>query len=185
MSAPAGAPSMRWLCRPCRAEGACRLGIRAETLLEPGRMRAELACAAPHEGGAGIAHGGWVAGVMDDLLGHLALAEGRLAVTAVLTVEFLKPVPIERPLTALVWCEGRDGGRRRHVGELRLGSDGAILATARGVFVERDEEHYRRHRDWLRRQDLAAADGTRAVGGDEAPGGGATASMDRAREGES
>lgn len=153
---PSSTEDMLWLCGGCRAAGACRLGIRRERRVGPDAIESELICAADQQAGPGIAHGGWTAAVMDDLLGHLAAGEGRRAVTAKLTVEFLRPVPVERPLVARAWCESNDGGRRIHKAELRLASTGALLARGSGLFVERDDSHFVRHRAWLAQQDAEA-----------------------------
>lgn len=148
---------MLWLCGGCQRAGACRLGITRERLVGPGRFKAELACGPEHEAGPKIAHGGWTAAVMDDLLGHISASEGRRAVTASLMIEFLRPVPVERPLLAIAWCESNSGGRRLHRAELTLASTGALLARGAGVFVERDDSHFERHRTWLAEQDAQAA----------------------------
>ncbi len=147
------------LCESCSRSGVCRLGLTSERLIEPGASLTELVCGAEHEGGPGVAHGGWTAAVMDEVLGHLNLLSGQMAVTGELTVQFLKPVPIERPLELRAWCEGVDNGRRRNRGELRLASTGALLATAQGVFVERDASHFERYRRWIASQDAEAAGG--------------------------
>jgi len=121
----------------------------------------KLVCGAEHEGGPGVAHGGWTAAAMDEVLGHLNLLMGQMAVTGSLTVDFLKPVPIERPLELRAWCEGVENGRRRNHGELTLAATGAVLARAHGVFVERDQSHFERYRRWIAEQDAQAG-----VGGD-------------------
>lgn len=49
-----------------------------------------------HEGVPGVAHGSFVAGFFDVSLGLVAIEEVGLGVTAELTVQFKKPVPLER-----------------------------------------------------------------------------------------
>ena len=147
--------AMLYLCRACKRLGACRLGLTEEALDSDRVMRVKLSCSRDYEAGVNIAHGGWTAAVMDDLLGHLGAAEGVLAVTASLTVEFLRPVPIERPLLASAWVETSEGGRRLHKAEISLAATGAVLARGHGVFVERDPAHYERHRRWLADQEAA------------------------------
>lgn len=147
------------LCVSCARTGVCRLGLTEETLVEPGVSLTRLVCGAEHEGGPGVAHGGWTAAAFDEGLGHLNLLMGQMAVTGELTVEFLKPVPIERPLELRAWCEGMENGRRRHRGELRLVSTGALLARGHGVFVERDQSHFERYRRWIAEQDAKAREG--------------------------
>ena len=144
------------LCHSCARAGVCRLGLSDERLLEPGVSLTRLVCGAEHEGGPGVAHGGWTAAAMDEVLGHLNLLMGQMAVTATLTVEYLRPVPIERPLEVRAWCEGLENGRRRNRGELRLVTTGAVLARAHGVFVERDQSHFDRYRRWIAAQDAEA-----------------------------
>ncbi|MFE9322563.1 hotdog domain-containing protein [Nocardia sp. NPDC052278] len=58
-------------------------------------------------GGPNIAHGGQTASALDEALGHLPLMLGEMAVTAQLSVNFIKPIPIERPL------QTQAGPRRR------------------------------------------------------------------------
>lgn len=157
---------MIYLCRACQRLGACRLGLTSERMSDDGVMEVTLSSSRENEAGVDIAHGGWTAAVMDDLLGHLGAAQGVFAVTASLTVEFLKPVPIERPLLAKAWCEKSEGGRRLHRAELTLAATGAVLARGQGVFVERDRTHYDRHRQWLASEDELSG---KASPGDAAP----------------
>jgi acyl-coenzyme A thioesterase PaaI-like protein len=151
---PAPAPDVL-LCFACRRLGACRLGITHETLVEPGVSQTQLACARDYEGGPGVSHGGWTAEVMDEALGHLNILGGGFAVTATLNVEFLRPVPLERPLVIRAWSETVENGRRTNAGELSLISTGVVLARARGVYVDRDASHFQRHAAWLAEQDAA------------------------------
>ena len=157
------APDMIYLCRACQRLGACRLGLTSERMTDDGVMEVTLSSSRENEAGIDIAHGGWTAAVMDDLLGHLGAAQGVFAVTASLTVEFLRPVPIERPLRARAWCETSEGGRRLHKAELTLAATGAVLARGQGVFVERDRTHYDRHRQWLAGEDERSGDVGRKI----------------------
>lgn len=144
------------LCGACKRLGQCRLGLTDEHLDADGVMHARFVCPAEHEGGPGVAHGGWTASMLDEVLGHTSLLKGQMAVTASLTVEFLKPVPIERALEGRAWVEGREGSRITISGEIRLAATGAVLARARGVWVARDASHFERHRQWLAQQDAAS-----------------------------
>lgn len=141
------------LCGACRRTGTCRLGLTTEVLGEDGVARSELTCSEDHEGGPGVAHGGWTAGVLDELLGHVPLLHDTLSVTKSLDVEFLKPVPVGRALSAVAWVERRNADRWHVAGELRLAATGAVLARGRGVWVNRDRSHFERHRRWLAGQD--------------------------------
>ena len=148
------------LCGACHRAGICRLGLTTEVLGDDGIARTELTCGAEHEGGPGVAHGGWTAGVLDEILGHVPLLHRTLSVTKKLEVEFRKPVPLDRPLSASAWVEQREPDRWHIAGELLLASTGALLAVGRGVWVLRDRTHFDRHRQWLAEQD--AVDGPAA-----------------------
>jgi acyl-coenzyme A thioesterase PaaI-like protein len=147
-------------CVACRRLGRCRLGLTEERLVEFGVTETRLFCPSDHEGGPGVAHGGWTAAALDEILGHMVLLSGHMAVTGSLTVEFLKPVPIERELEARAWLDRREDGKWHNVGELRLISTGALLARATGIFVERNPAaHFERQKQWLAAQDSLTGGG--------------------------
>ncbi|MGW4985476.1 PaaI family thioesterase [Streptomyces mirabilis] len=137
------------LCGACRPAGSCRLGVERERLDEDGVAWFELACPRDQEGGPNVAHGGWTAAVLDDCLGHLPLLHRVLSVTAELSVSFVKPVPVERPLEVWAWVERREGSRWYIAGEMVLLPTRAVLARASGIWVTRDRGHFARHEEWL------------------------------------
>ena len=79
-----------------------------------------------------------------------------MSVTATLTVNFKRPVPIERPLQARAWIDRIEGQKWFISGELVLMPNEAVLATATGIWIARDVAHFARHREWLAEQDAAA-----------------------------
>jgi acyl-coenzyme A thioesterase PaaI-like protein len=142
------------LCGACRRTGECRLGLTTERLEEDGVARFDITCPREHEGGPGVAHGGWTAGVLDEVLGHVPLLHNRMSVTGTLTVRFEKPVPIERPLEARAWVDRRETRKWFVEGELVLASSGAVLARANGIFVLRDHgTHFVEFERWLAEQE--------------------------------
>ena len=153
------------LCGACRRLGACRLGLGREELKPDGSVHTELVCGPENEGGPEVAHGGWTAGAFDELLGHVPLLHGQLAVTGQLTVTYVKPVPVGRPLRARAWLVRRDGHRWYVAGEMVLASTGAVLARGEAVMVLRDFGHFARHQEWLAQQDAAAQPSHEPTGG--------------------
>ena len=137
------------LCGACRRLGHCRMGVQSERLDAEGGVTFRLQCAREHEGGLEVAHGGWTAGVMDELVGHVAVMNGQLAVTGQLNVTFVKPVPVEQQLVGRAWRERREGSRWFVSAVLSLEASGADLARAEAILVERDPGHYTRHAEWL------------------------------------
>jgi acyl-coenzyme A thioesterase PaaI-like protein len=148
-----------YLCGGCRRTGRCRLGIESEQVDDAGVVTSRLRCDRVNEGGLDVAHGGWTAGVLDELVGHVAVLSGQLAVTGRLDVTFVRPVPVDQPLVARAWCESKQGSRWYVRAVLCLVASGAELATADGILVERDSGHFSRHREWLEEQLAEADDG--------------------------
>lgn len=142
------------LCGACRRTGVCRLGLTTERLDDDGVARFGISCPPEHEGGPGVAHGGWTAGVLDEVLGHVPLLHHRMSVTGTLTVRFEKPVPIERPLEASAWVDRREPRKWFIAGRLVLASSQAVLAQADGIFVLRDPAtHFGGFERWLAEQE--------------------------------
>ncbi|MCH5675623.1 PaaI family thioesterase [Streptomyces gilvus] len=141
------------LCGACRVQGVCRVGLTTEKLHD-GVAHFKLECPRTHEGGPNVAHGGWTSYVMDEVMGHLPLLNKQMTVTAEISVSFVKPVPVERPLEARSWITRREGSRWYLSGELVLESSGSVLAKASGIWVARDpDRHFRRHQAWLTEQE--------------------------------
>jgi acyl-coenzyme A thioesterase PaaI-like protein len=144
------------LCAACHRLGDCRLGLRTEVLEEDGSVTTELVCDESYEGGPGVAHGGWTAGALDELVGHVVLQHRRLSVTGKLTVSFLRPVPINRPLRARARQVREENGRWFVHAEIALAATGAVLATADGEMVLREWKHFARFQQWLAGEDAGS-----------------------------
>jgi len=87
-----------------------------------------------YQGGAGMAHGGIIALLLDEAMGKVCRFREVRAVTAELTVEYLKPVSVEKEIVV----EGHEAelkGRNLFlVGEIR-DTQGHVLARGKGRFV--------------------------------------------------
>lgn len=143
------------LCGACRAASTCRLGVEREWLDADDVATFELVCPPNQEGGPNVAHGGWTAAAMDEMLGHVPLLHEQMSVTATLTVNFKKPVPVVRPLAARASIEKVEGSKWFISGELLLLPGRSVLATASGIWIARDWSHFERHQRWLAEQDAA------------------------------
>ena len=141
------------LCAACARLGDCRLGLRSEVLEDDGSVTTELVCDESYEGGPGVAHGGWTAGALDELVGHVVFQHRTLSVTGKLTVSFLRPVPVNRPLRATARKVREENGRWFVHAEIALAATGAVLATAEGEMVLREYKHFARFREWLAAED--------------------------------
>lgn len=132
------------LCGGCLAHGQCRLGVGA-LVRDGAATRAAVICAKHFHAGPQVAHGGWTAAVFDDVMGRSTILRGAPAVTGTMTVDFLKPVPVEEALVVEVLVEGNEGRRWMLSATLRLARGDVPLARAHGVWIERREDHFERH----------------------------------------
>jgi acyl-coenzyme A thioesterase PaaI-like protein len=95
---------------------------------------AELTMRPIHEGPPGALHGGWVAMLLDQLLGHANAAAGVGAFTGSLTVRYRRPTPYGVPLLVRARTDSVDGRRVHASGEIV--ADGEVTAEATGLFVQ-------------------------------------------------
>jgi acyl-coenzyme A thioesterase PaaI-like protein len=141
------------LCAGCVPLGRCQFGIRSYQVGADGVARARVWVDASMEGGPRVAHGGWTASIFDEVLGQVPGLHGVLAVTKTLTVDYTRPVPVDRWLLAEARVESRSDGNWEISGVLTLEATGSELARAHGTWVERTARHFERHAEWLREQD--------------------------------
>lgn len=96
-----------------------------------------------HSGAPGIAHGGAVATVADDLLGFLLHLEGIPGVTRMLEVEYVRPVLVGVRYEVRGRVDQRDG-RKVWVSCSGRDADGVEAFRAKGLFLEVQLEHFAR-----------------------------------------
>jgi uncharacterized protein (TIGR00369 family) len=88
-------------------------------------------------GPPGHAHGGIIATILDEAMGKVNKLRHVVALTSQITVDYLKPVPLNQPLRV----ESREVSvrGRRHInrGEI-LNQKGEVLARGKGVFIAID-----------------------------------------------
>lgn len=96
-----------------------------------------------HSGAPGIAHGGAVATVVDDVLGFLLYVAGVPGVTRKLDVEYLRPVLVGVPYTVRGRLDERDG-RKLWVSCSGTDASGVEAFRAHGLFLAVGLEHFSR-----------------------------------------
>ena len=86
------------------------------------------------EGPPGLVHGGYLAGIFDDLLsGTIRFVVKGPAVTGRLEVRYRRPTPIDTELRFEAWVERNNG--RRIVSRARCLVDNVLTAEAEALFV--------------------------------------------------
>jgi uncharacterized protein (TIGR00369 family) len=92
-----------------------------------------------YTGPPGHCHGGVIASILDDAMGKVNKLHHVVALTKEMTVEYLKPVPLHKPLRV----EGRELSvhGRQHVNTAEiLNEKNEVLARSRGTFIAIDPE---------------------------------------------
>jgi len=112
------------------------LGIGIEVVRDGEAAVAQIVLGAAFEGGPGMAHGGIVAALFDDVLGYLLTLHRVPGFTGELTVRYLRPTPVGTPLTLRGWVVERSGRRLHTAAQLHAGDE--LVASATAVFVEID-----------------------------------------------
>lgn len=102
-----------------------RHGDRAVTdvVLEPG-----------FEGAPGMAHGGIVAAIYDDLLGFLNMLHGKMAFTAALTVNYHAGTMIGAPLHFEAWIERIEGRKMFLAADCHSGDE--LISSCTSLFID-------------------------------------------------
>jgi uncharacterized protein (TIGR00369 family) len=115
-------------------------GIQLELHAGNGRCWTELELDRRFEGWEGIAHGGIVTTILDEVMAWALVDNDSWGLTARIQVEFKRPVPIGRRIRG----EGRVVDVRRRIvraeGVVLDAADGTLLATAEGTFVAAPDE---------------------------------------------
>jgi len=104
--------------------------------LTDGRVAGRVRLGKPYIGPPATAHGGIVAGIMDQLLATAGQGAGTPGVTGAMTVRFRRPTPLYEELHLAAWAEPRGtASRKRRVhAEIRHGD--VVTAEAEAVLVE-------------------------------------------------
>jgi uncharacterized protein (TIGR00369 family) len=88
-----------------------------------------------YQGGGGMAHGGIIATLLDEAMGKVCRFREVRAVTAELSVKYLKPVNVRDEIIVEGWEESQPKGRNLfHIGEIR-NEAGEVLAQGHARFV--------------------------------------------------
>lgn len=114
------------------------LGIGIEVTRDGDEAVASVVLGHAFEGGPGMAHGGVVAALFDDLLGYLLTLHRFPAFTGELLVRYHRPTPVDRRLQLRGRVAEQQGRQLVTAGAIRV--DGLVVATAEATFVRIDAE---------------------------------------------
>jgi len=127
-------PNPKNKCFGCGGDNAGGMKLTFEQDNVNRRIMGRFVLGERYQGGGGFGHGGIIAVLLDEAMGKVCSFREVRAVTAELTVEYLKPVDVMKEIEV----EGREtemkGRNIFMVGEIRDPA-GAILARGRARFV--------------------------------------------------
>jgi len=123
-------------------------GLQLALHAQDGRCWTELRLPRDFEGWDGIAHGGIVCSVLDEVMAWATIEHDAWGLTARLSVDFRKPVPVEALVRGEGWVEEARKRVIRTRGRIVDVATGTVLATAEATYVAAAESR----RDELRRR---------------------------------
>jgi uncharacterized protein (TIGR00369 family) len=110
-------------------------GLRLELHTDGDGCRTELTLDPRFQGWEGVAHGGILCTILDEVMAWSVIGRGTWGVTARMTVDFRRPVPVGRTIRA----EGAVGESSRRLfrttGHIVDVETGETLATAEGTYI--------------------------------------------------
>src|SRR4029077_989772 len=105
-------------------------------------IRGAFRLGAEYQGGGGFIHGGIIALVLDEAMGKVNRFNDVRAVTAELTIEYIRPIPVDEDLVIEAHEIEQNGRSHYHVGTISNRA-GKILARGKGRFVEINPERFK------------------------------------------
>lgn len=153
-------------CFGCGQDNAEGMRLKFKLDEEAQRFVSRFRLSQRYVGPPGHAHGGIIATILDEAMGKVNKLRHVVAVTAEMTVQYIKPVPLGKPLIAEGWEKRVRGRVHTNVAEIR-NEDGLVLARSTGKFIAIDPhkmfgKHLRNGQggQWTRKQVAKAAGGT-------------------------
>ena len=107
---------------------------------EPNRIIGTVTFGQAFEGPPGHVHGGWVAGVLDHLMGMTHVRTGHPGMTGGLSVRYLKPTPLNQLIQVSAEATELDDKRTEVRAEMHCGE--TTTATAEAIFVRVDRAKF-------------------------------------------
>ena len=130
-------PSATNGCFVCGGANARGMYLAFEQDDDARRIRGRFQLSSDYQGATGFIHGGIIATLLDEVMSKANRFRKARAVTAELSVEYLKPVRVGEDLLVEGWETDAKGRNLFLQGEIRDAA-GNLLARGRGRFVDLD-----------------------------------------------
>lgn len=110
-------------------------GLHMRVSFDDDKACCRLSLGPRFQGWQGIAHGGIVSTMLDEIMAHAARHFVGDAVTAAMETRFRQPAPLEKPLLLTGWVEKTERRVVRTRAQLRLEGGDKVLAEASAKFI--------------------------------------------------
>lgn len=130
------------MCFVCGRENPFGLKLKFYEDPENRVVRAEFTLSEAYQGYPGIAHGGVIAAILDEVSGRAVMlhtTSETFMATLRLTVRYRRLTPTGTPLVAVGWVEQIGGAGAKVAGQIRL-PDGTVTAEGEALLTAAPEE---------------------------------------------
>ena len=125
------------LCFGCGPDNPDGMHLKFHLNEEGARFVCKFKLSRRYTGPPGHSHGGIIATILDEAMGKANKLRNIVALTSEMTVQYLKPVPLGKPLIVEGWEKSVRGRVHTNMAEIRNG-DGTVLARSTGKFIAID-----------------------------------------------
>ena len=123
-------------CFGCGPENETGLQLKFKLNEESQRFVCKFKLPARFEGPPSHAHGGIIATILDEAMGKVSKLRNIIAVTGQMSITYIRPVPLGKPLITEGWEVSVRG--RSTTASPRFATPSEVLAQSTGVFIEID-----------------------------------------------
>jgi uncharacterized protein (TIGR00369 family) len=146
-------PVPRNYCFACGPDNPDGMHLKFDYVRRRRRFVSRFRLGRRYTGPPGHAHGGIIATILDEAMGKVNKLRSVIALTSRIEVQYLKPVPLDRPLRVESWELRVRGRQHTNVAEI-LDGRGQVLARSKALFLAIDPlKMFARHlpNGWVRR----------------------------------
>ncbi len=124
-------------CFACGKNNPHGLGMQVEYGDADQSASCRLSLARRFQGWSGIAHGGVVSTLMDEIMAHAVIRHVGQGLTTDMQTRYKAPVPLDQEITVRGWVAQANRRLATTQAEVRLADDGKLLAEAEARFILR------------------------------------------------
>ena len=114
------------------------------------RLLAKIYFTKEAQGAPKTVHGGAIAAVLDETMGVITFLNFNPAVTASLTINYLKPLPVEKVVFVETWIEKNEDKKYLIRGKM-VTEDDLLIAEANGIFIKITIDKITEYQDYYKK----------------------------------